>query len=422
MTAPTTLRVGRAEIRFAERRLVVDGTPVPLGGRAFDLLAALVERRDRLVPKDELIELVWPGLVVEENNLQVQVSALRKVLGPSAITTVPGRGYRFTLAAEDRPSVPAVVETARRDAATMATRTRAPRAPAGGRLLVAEDNKVNRLLLCRSLELLGHAVEAVADGTAALAALRAGTVELLLLDLEMPGLDGFGVLEARAAEPALVEIPVIVTSSVEGAAAVARCIELGADDFLHKPVDPLLLRARVESSLERKRLRDRERSRLARLAPEPAAGSTDARRVEATILVARLRDIDAATATVPPAELMELLGAWTTLMVDAAEGHGGHVERLEGDGVVASFGAARPLPSGLDAASAADQAAKEMRALTAALAAERRGGPSLGLAIGMATGKVLVGPIGTARRAVIGSVGSPARRAAAAAEEAARDR
>ncbi|MBK7079821.1 MAG: winged helix-turn-helix domain-containing protein [Betaproteobacteria bacterium] len=68
-----------------------------MGARAFDLLLALIERRDRLVTKNELLELVWPGLVVEENNLQVQVSALRKLLGPDAIATVAGRGYRFTL-------------------------------------------------------------------------------------------------------------------------------------------------------------------------------------------------------------------------------------------------------------------------------------------------------------------------------------
>ena len=74
----------------------VGGKPAALGARAFDLLLALYERRDRVVPKNELLDLVWPGLVVEENNLQVQVSSLRKVLGPAAIATIPGRGYRFT--------------------------------------------------------------------------------------------------------------------------------------------------------------------------------------------------------------------------------------------------------------------------------------------------------------------------------------
>jgi predicted ATPase/DNA-binding winged helix-turn-helix (wHTH) protein len=98
MTAP--LRFGRAEVRPSERQLLVDGRPVALGARAFDLLLALVERRDRMVAKNELLDSVWPGLVVEENNLQVQISSLRKALGPDVITTVPGRGYRFTAALE----------------------------------------------------------------------------------------------------------------------------------------------------------------------------------------------------------------------------------------------------------------------------------------------------------------------------------
>ena len=92
-----TYQFGRFELHPATRQLLVDEQPATLGARAFDLLLALFERRDRLVTKDELLEVVWPGLVVEENNLQVQVSALRKVLGPDAIATVPGRGYRFAL-------------------------------------------------------------------------------------------------------------------------------------------------------------------------------------------------------------------------------------------------------------------------------------------------------------------------------------
>jgi adenylate cyclase len=90
-------RFGRFELNSTTRQLLVDERPAVLGARAFDVLLALVERRDRIVPKDELMGLVWPGLVVEDNNLQVQVSALRKVLGPAAIKTVAGRGYQFSL-------------------------------------------------------------------------------------------------------------------------------------------------------------------------------------------------------------------------------------------------------------------------------------------------------------------------------------
>ena len=85
---------------MAQRTLFVDGEPAKLGARAFDVLAALIERRERLVSKNELLEVVWPNLVVEENNLQVQIWALRKLLGPDVIATVPGRGYRFTAVLE----------------------------------------------------------------------------------------------------------------------------------------------------------------------------------------------------------------------------------------------------------------------------------------------------------------------------------
>jgi predicted ATPase/DNA-binding winged helix-turn-helix (wHTH) protein len=97
-------RFDHFELDAAERTLTIAGEAAVVGARAFDLLLALVERRGRVVPKAELLDLVWPGLVVEENNLQVQVSALRKLLGTNAITTVAGRGYRFTAALEAPPA------------------------------------------------------------------------------------------------------------------------------------------------------------------------------------------------------------------------------------------------------------------------------------------------------------------------------
>jgi len=386
---------GRFEVLTAERRLLVDGQPVALGSRAFDLLAALVARRDRVVPKDELIEVVWPGLVVEENNLQVQISALRKILGAQAIATVPGRGYQFTLAA--LPPTTAVV---------------APRLPAGAtprpsRLLVADDNKVNRLLLCRSLELMGHEVASADNGRTTLDQLRSERFDLLLLDLEMPEVDGFSVLEQRAADPTLRDVPVIVTSSLEGAAPVARCIELGADDYLHKPVNPVLLKARVGSSLERKHLRDRERELLARLAPGLPNGTPPAaaRRVEATLLLARLRDIDTLAVSQPAQDTLELLSHWSTLMLDAVEGHGGVICQMTGDGLTALF-EATPW--------AAVQSALEMMELLAMFNAERAasGKPAVAQGIGIASGDVLTGPAGTPRRMAQACVGAAVQRAA----------
>ncbi|HKE40346.1 MAG TPA: winged helix-turn-helix domain-containing protein [Casimicrobiaceae bacterium] len=90
-------RFGRFELRPGERVLLADGAPVTLGARAFDLLVAFADRPGTLITKDDLLATVWPGVVVEENNLQVQVSTLRKILGQSALATIPGRGYRFNL-------------------------------------------------------------------------------------------------------------------------------------------------------------------------------------------------------------------------------------------------------------------------------------------------------------------------------------
>src|SRR5258708_2470308 len=89
-------RFGGFELNPASRQLLAEGLPVVLGARALDVLLALIERRERLVIMEELLELVWPGLVVEENTLEVQISARRKTLVPQSIATIPGRGYRFT--------------------------------------------------------------------------------------------------------------------------------------------------------------------------------------------------------------------------------------------------------------------------------------------------------------------------------------
>jgi adenylate cyclase len=170
----------------------------------------------------------------------------------------------------------------------------------GARLLVADDNKVNRLLLGRTLEVQGHRVSSADNGRRALDMLRAEAFDLLLLDLEMPELDGFALLEIIAADHTLREVPVIVTSSLEGVAHVARCIELGADDYLHKPVNPVLLKARVGSSLEKKRLRDQQKEQVKRFATSAVAQDLQqggfalgGRRVQATVLFADLRGFTA---------------------------------------------------------------------------------------------------------------------------------
>jgi predicted ATPase/DNA-binding winged helix-turn-helix (wHTH) protein len=106
-SADTPLRFDRFELHPAERVLRVRGKPVTLGSRAFDLLLVLAQRHERLVTKQELLDLVWPGLVVEEHNIATQISTLRKLLGATAITTLPGYGYRLTAVRSSVPDLPA---------------------------------------------------------------------------------------------------------------------------------------------------------------------------------------------------------------------------------------------------------------------------------------------------------------------------
>jgi predicted ATPase/DNA-binding winged helix-turn-helix (wHTH) protein len=100
----TPLRFSHFELHPAERLLRVRGEPVAIGSRAFDLLLALAQRHERLVTKQELLDLVWPGLVVEEHNIATQIGNLRKLLGAGAISTLPGYGYRLTVARQEAPS------------------------------------------------------------------------------------------------------------------------------------------------------------------------------------------------------------------------------------------------------------------------------------------------------------------------------
>ncbi|HSB64436.1 MAG TPA: SpoIIE family protein phosphatase [Thermoanaerobaculia bacterium] len=134
----------------------------------------------------------------------------------------------------------------------------APGAPA--RLLVVDDVEVNRDLLMRRLTQQGHEVEMAANGREALDVLRSGKAfDLVLLDVMMPELDGYQVLEALRADATLRSLPVIMVSAVNEVESVVRCLEAGAEDYLSKPFNPALLRARVGSTLEKKRLRDVER-------------------------------------------------------------------------------------------------------------------------------------------------------------------
>jgi CheY-like chemotaxis protein len=130
-------------------------------------------------------------------------------------------------------------------------------------VLVVDDFEPNRLKLSTAIRSLGHDVEVAIDGRDALGRLRKGGIDLVLLDIVMPEVDGFEVLLAMKSDEALKEIPVLVISSLEETDEVVKAITLGAEDFLTKRFDPVLLRARVNTCLERKRLRDRELDYLA---------------------------------------------------------------------------------------------------------------------------------------------------------------
>jgi two-component system, NtrC family, sensor kinase len=132
-------------------------------------------------------------------------------------------------------------------------------------LLIVEDNPDNRDVLRRRLEREGHAVHEAENGAAAIEKLRARSYDLVLLDILMPVMNGYEVLTAMKADPELREIPIIMISALGELQSVVRCIEAGAEDYLPKPFDPVLLRARIGASLEKKWLRDAERERTREL-------------------------------------------------------------------------------------------------------------------------------------------------------------
>lgn len=288
----------------------------------------------------------------------------------------------------------------------------------GARLLLAEDNKVNRLLLARTLELQGHEVSSADNGRVALEMLRRQPFDLLLLDMHMPEMDGFQVLEDLVGDPRLRDLPVIVTSSLEGVANVARCIELGADDYLYKPVNPVLLRARINSSLERKRLRDETLALVRRFATSEVAQdlarsgfALGGKRVRASVMFSDIRGFTALVASQSPEETIELLNTYYTLMFDAISSQGGVVNQMIGDGLMAIFGAPLELE---DAPQRAVDAAREMQDLIRLFNGERTaaGKRALEIGIGIASGEVVAGYTGTRQRATYTCIGDAVNLAA----------
>ncbi|MEL6467520.1 MAG: adenylate/guanylate cyclase domain-containing protein [Pseudomonadota bacterium] len=287
-----------------------------------------------------------------------------------------------------------------------------------GRVLIVDDNKVNRLLMTRSVEQLGHTAVVAENGRIAMEMLAEQPFDIMLLDIEMPEMDGFQVLEALKANPKLRDLPVIVTSSVEGLDNIVRCIELGADDYIPKPVNKVLLNARVGASLERKRLFDEQKKLLDRFATVEVAEhlseggfAIGGQRLHATILFCDIRDFTAMSETMTPEATIDLINTYYTLMFEAVSSQGGIVSLMVGDGLMALFGAPKPVENSAQSAVAA---AQDMLAMTSALNAERAvlQEPALRLGFGIATGEVVAGYTGTDERATYTCIGKTVNLAA----------
>jgi class 3 adenylate cyclase len=280
-----------------------------------------------------------------------------------------------------------------------------------GTILVVDDNRVNSLLLSRGLEQQGHAVVFAEHGREALDLLRGRDFDLMLLDVLMPELDGYQVLAELKLDPRLRELPVIMTSSLDELDSVVKCIEMGAEDYLTKPINPVLLNARITASLEKKRLRDQQRELISTFATKEVADdlltsgfSLGGKQVDASALFCDIRSFTTIVEASDPAETIELLNDYYALMMDAITGEGGIVNLMIGDGLMAIFGA--PLPRDdhrLRAVLAARRMVELIRLFNEEQALQDK--LQIQIGVGIASGPVVAGYAGTHHRATYTCVG-----------------
>jgi len=284
-------------------------------------------------------------------------------------------------------------------------------APPPGRILVVDDNRVNSLLLSRGLEQQGHAVVFGEHGREALDLLRCQDFDLMLLDVLMPELDGYHVLAELKLDPHLRDIPVIMTSSLDELDSVVKCIEMGAEDYLTKPINPVLLNARITASLEKKRLRDQQRELISKFATKEVAEdlltsgfSLGGKHLDASAMFCDIRSFTTIAEAREPAETIELLNVYYTLMMDAIGGEGGIVNQMVGDGLMAIFGAPVPRDGHRQrAVLAARQMVELIRLFNEEQAARDK--LQIQIGIGIASGQVVAGYTGTQHRATYTCVG-----------------
>ena len=301
-----------------------------------------------------------------------------------------------------------------------------------GKALVVDDSSVNRQLLIRRLEKLGLEVLQAENGAEGLAVLAAnpGVIDVVLLDVVMPELDGYQTLAAMKADDAMRHIPVLVVSSVEELDSVVRCIELGATDYLTKPINPSILAARIDASLAAKRLHDLEQQSLERqralnrtierqkeelsrfLSPQVAALVSSpegeqllaGHRREITVAFCDLRGFTAFAEQAEPEVLIGVLGEYHRMMGGAITEHGGTLEHFAGDGVMVFFN--DPVAQD-DHVERAVRMAVAMRTRFRELASVWHDrGYELGFGVGIAVGFATLGRIGYDGRHDYGAIGN----------------
>jgi adenylate cyclase len=288
-----------------------------------------------------------------------------------------------------------------------------------GRVLVVDDTAFNRQLLSRLLRTIGHEPLEAPDGQAALAILRdpaTPPVDVILLDIVMPVMDGYETLAALKSDPLLRHLPVIVISGVDELDSVVRCIDMGAADYLPKTIDPAILQARISSSLGQKRLLetiDRQRAQLARfLSPQVAAlvSSPDGEallaghRREITAMFCDLRNFTSFSETAEPEEVLGFLRRYHATLGALVVAHEGTLEHFAGDGIMVFF---NDPALQADHATRAVQLAVDIRERFKELSSDwRRRGHVLEVGIGIATGYATMGRIGFEGRYDYGGVGN----------------
>lgn len=275
-----------------------------------------------------------------------------------------------------------------------------------GRILVVDDNRLNRIKLARNLEQQGHVVSLAENGVEALEKLGEDPFDLILLDILMPEMDGFQVLERMNEDSELRAIPVIVISAVEEMDSVIRCIEMGAEDHLPKPYDPVLLNARIGASLEKKRLRDEVMNQLkfisdifGKYVPESVAkqivaggAALEPKQVLATILFTDIESFTTLAESIPPKQVVQTLNEYFPAVIEPITRYGGVVNQFQGDAMLVTFNV--PLEDSVHA----DNAVKAAIEIQQASNSRTFAGLPLRTRIGINSGEVIAGNIGAGDR------------------------